>query len=478
MHVLIPIAGRSRAFENQGLPKPLTLVSGKPIIQRIAESRPYSFTKAIFVILGVHKEKHGMQDRLKDLFGNNIRVIVADETTNGSAESALLARDLINTDEPLLIDFADQYLDLPGFMDFIQETRADGVIPTFESFYPNRGYMTLASGKVSSVSEKDSIPISTHTASCISFFRKGNDFVQAADNAIAKKRTAVDGSYAVCLAYNEMNEVEKKVLPFECDFITSFETPEAAVAFEQQVRPLKSGKEVLRSRVSECPIFQFRGKRPRPENSITSIRNALNWMFSISVDVRMSKDGVPILSHDDDLTRTTGSDAKVSESTAHALSKIDFNKTDEGLATLDDALDLLSKRAYGVMAIHAEGSESIQPICTKILSTKLENRAFIFADDMERLSLVKTAYPAINIGAQIEAESFESLPPDIDVYWVSESKKGGITSAIRAAARKAGALSIAMSPELVNPKTSKKDASSRSKDFFGIGFDAVCTSYF
>src|SRR5271157_1123325 len=207
MHVLIPIAGKSRAFENQGLPKPLTLVSGKPIIQRIAESRPYSFTKAIFVILALHKEKHGMQDRLKELFGNDIRIIIADEATSGAAESALLARDLINTDEPLLIDFADQYLDLPGFMDFIQETRADGVIPTFESFYPDRGYMAYKDGKVSSVSEKDPIPISMHTASCISFFRKGNDFVQAADNAIAKKRIAVDGSYAVYLAYNEMIEV-------------------------------------------------------------------------------------------------------------------------------------------------------------------------------------------------------------------------------------------------------------------------------
>ena len=28
MHVLVPIAGKNRAFENQGLPKPLTLVSG------------------------------------------------------------------------------------------------------------------------------------------------------------------------------------------------------------------------------------------------------------------------------------------------------------------------------------------------------------------------------------------------------------------------------------------------------------------
>jgi glycerophosphoryl diester phosphodiesterase len=479
MNVLVPIAGKNPVFEYQGLPKPLTLVSGKPIIQCIAESRPYSFTEAIFIILKVHEEKHFISERLKDMFGNDIRIIISDELTKGSAESALLARDLINSDEPLLIDQADQYLDLPGFMDFIQGTRANGVIPTFESFYPNRGYMAYEDGRISAISEKDPIPMSMHTASCISFFRKGNDFVQAADNAIAKKRVAVDGSCAVYLAYNEMIEADKKVIPFNCDLIASLESIAAVASFEQQVRPQRCGKEVLARRISECPIFQSRGKRPRPENSITSIRTALNWGFSVQVDVRISKDGIPIMSHDDGLTRTTGSDAKISESTALALSKIQFNSTDEHLATLDEALDLISKRAYGVMAIHMENDMgSIQPICTKILSRRLENRTFVFGEDEQSARQVKRIYPAIKTGLYTDAEEFKEIPSDIDVLLVSEKKKGAITSTIRAAARKAGALSIAMSPELSNPKATKKEASMRCKDFFGFGFDGVCTSYF
>jgi hypothetical protein len=486
MNVLIPLAGKNRSFEYQGLPKPLSLASGKPIIQQIAESRPYSFRKAIFVILKTHQEKHLIRERLKDLFGSEIRIVVADEPTEGAPQSALLAKELINTDEPLIIDLADQYLDLPGFMDFVMDSKADGVIPTFESAYPNRGYMAYENGRVSSISEKDPLPISTHSASCISFFKRGSDFVEAAENMITKKRVAANESYAISLAYNEMIESEEKILPFNCELIASLETPEAAAAFEQLVRPQKSEKDIFKLRVGECPVFQYRGKRPRPENSLTSILNALKWDFSVQIDVSMSKDGVFILSHDDELSRTMGSKAKISESTAKELSKISFIKTDEGLTTLDDALDLLSKRAYGVLAIHFEGSpttESIRLLCTKILSKGLENRTFIFGDGANSepvARLVKKAYPVVNAGIHIEAETFgeTSIPPDIDVYWVDEKKKGGITSAIRAAAKKAGALSIAMSPELMNPKISKKEASLRCEDFFGFGFDGVCSSYF
>jgi glycerophosphoryl diester phosphodiesterase/dTDP-glucose pyrophosphorylase len=484
MNVLVPLAGKSRAFENQGLPKPLTLVSGKPLIQLIAESRPFSYREAIFVILKDQQEKHLIRELLKGLFGSDIRIIIADELTEGAPQSALLAKDMINTDEPLIIDLADQYLDLPGFMDFIMDTKAHGVIPAFESVYPKRPYMTYGEdGMVSSISENDPLPISTHSASCVYFFKKGSDFVQSAENMIAKNRVAADGTYAISLAYNEMIESEIKVAPFCCDFITSLETPEGVAAFEQLVRPLRCGKDVFRLRVSECPIFQNRGKRPRPENSVTSIRNALNWGFSASIDVRAAKDGAIILSHDDDLSRTTGSKAKVSESTAKALSKLYFDNTDENLATLDEALNLLSKRSYGVLAIHVEGGatvESIRQICTKILSRGLENRTFIFGDDAEASRLAKSAYPAINTGLRLEAEDFTGtkLPQDIDVYWVGEKKKGGITSSTRAAAKRAGALSIAMSPELMNPKVSKKEVSSRCKDFFGFGFDGVCTSYF
>jgi glycerophosphoryl diester phosphodiesterase/dTDP-glucose pyrophosphorylase len=485
MNVLIPLAGKDREFEEQGLPKSLTLVGGKPIIQIIAESRPFSYKKAIFVILAEHKEKHWIDKRLKELFGDEIRLVVADKLTEGAPQSCLLARDMIDNEEPLLIDLADQYLDLPGFMDFIQDTKARGVIPTFESFYPNRGYMTYKDGKIEAISEKDPQPISTHSTACVSFFKEGSDFVESADAMIAKKRVAANDAYLISLVYNEMIESGKKVLPFDCEFIATLGTLSGAASFEQLARPLKSSKDVFKQRISEYPVFLHRGKRPRPENSLTSINIAMNWGFSVEIDVRKSKDGEYILSHDDELSRTIESKALISKSTAKDLMKYHFKATDEGLATLDSALDQISKRAYGVLAIHVKDNatkEVVLPICKMILSRRLESRVFLFGDGANSMPvhrIVKEAYPVVNTGVHIEAEAFGSmrLPADADVYWVDEKKKV-ITSAIRAAAKKAGALSIAMSPELINPKVNKKDASKRCDEFFAMGFDGVCTDYF
>ena len=60
MNIVVPLAGIDARFESKGLPKPLTLAGNTPIIRRIAESRPYSYSKAIFIILDEHDKKYGI----------------------------------------------------------------------------------------------------------------------------------------------------------------------------------------------------------------------------------------------------------------------------------------------------------------------------------------------------------------------------------------------------------------------------------
>jgi len=242
MNIVIPLAGKDKNFENRGVIKPLTKVCGKEIIKWISESRPFSYENAIFIVLREHQEKYRIINELKRLFGEEIRIIVAEEMTESSPHSILLAKNLIDNNEELLVDLGDQYLDLTGFTEFIKKNKdnCDGIIPTFKAYYWNQGYMVIGEdGFVKKVSEKDLTPISNDSTACISYFKKGSDFVKYAKQMITKKRTAANGAYLPSLMYNEMIEDGKKIVTCPCEMIVNLGKIEGADVFEQINRPLK-----------------------------------------------------------------------------------------------------------------------------------------------------------------------------------------------------------------------------------------------
>ena len=248
MKIIVPLAGKDKYFEARGMIKPLTKVQGKEIIKWIAESRPFSYENAIFIILKEHEEKFKFSNELRRLFGEEINIIILDEMTEGSPQSILKAELLIDSDEELIIDLGDQYLDLTGFKEFIEKNKlnCDGIISTFESYYFNRGYMIIKNGLVKKVSEKDVPPISTHSTACISYFKKGSDFVKYAKQMIEKKRVAANGVYLPSLVYNEMIEDNKKIIAVPCEFVAPLGTIQGADCFEQINRPFKWQKDNLK----------------------------------------------------------------------------------------------------------------------------------------------------------------------------------------------------------------------------------------
>ncbi|MDD5192079.1 MAG: hypothetical protein PHH54_05625 [Candidatus Nanoarchaeia archaeon] len=242
MNIIIPLAGKDKNFEIRGMIKPLTKVQGKEIIKWIAESRPFSYKKAIFIVLREYQEEYKIIDKLKEFFEEDIKIIVLDEMTESSVHSILKAKDLINNKEELLIDLADQYLDLAEFKSNFEKIKndCDGIITQFESYYWNRGYMVIdENGFVKRVSEKDKPPISTHSTACVSYFKRGSDFVKYAEQMILKKRTAANGAYLPNLVYNEMIEDGKKIKTINCEFISTLGSTEGVDCFEQINRPLK-----------------------------------------------------------------------------------------------------------------------------------------------------------------------------------------------------------------------------------------------
>lgn len=241
MKVVIPLAGIDKNFEALNICKPLADVEGKPAIQWVAESRPYSYRDAIFILLREHQKKYNIDTELIRLFGNNIKIIWAEELTGGAPQSVLLARELINNNEDLIIDLPDQYLDLNGLMEFIKRNEnCSGVCPTFKSLYWNRGYMIIGeNGKIKKISEKDNPPISTDGITGVTYFKRGRDFVWASEEMIRKNRRCANGAFLISPVYNELIEIGENVLSYPIEFIGNLGSVEGVKSFMQYLRPLK-----------------------------------------------------------------------------------------------------------------------------------------------------------------------------------------------------------------------------------------------
>jgi len=238
--LIVPLAGIDKQFESLGEHKILTQVFGKTVIEWIIKSRPYDLSKALFLLLREHDLRFSIRSRLEAIFNQKLDVLWVESLTAGAPQTVLLAEECINEDEPLCIDLLDQYIDFGTFNSFANNTLARGIIPTFESLYFNRGYMHLNphEKKVLKVSEKDSTPISTHSTACVSYFKKGGDFIWGAKKMIANKHVSANGCYMISMVFNELIEENYWVTYHPCEFIASLGTLKSCSAFEETVRPV------------------------------------------------------------------------------------------------------------------------------------------------------------------------------------------------------------------------------------------------
>ena len=78
-----------------------------------------------------------------------------------------------------------------------------------------------------------------------------------------------------------------------------------------------------------------------PENSMAAFRAAKEAGFGIETDVQLTKDNIPVLFHDDTLTRMCGTDKKVAELTYSELMEYRLADSDEKIPTLNEFLELI-----------------------------------------------------------------------------------------------------------------------------------------
>lgn len=207
LNIVVPMAGRGSRFANAGYqdPKPLIRFGGKPMIQwvvgNVTPKGPHRF---VFLCLEEHLGQYPDIPTTLRSISPGCEIVPVEGVTEGAACTVLLARRWIDSDEPLMIANSDQFVSL-GIADYlaVMETEhADGLIMTFEADDPKWSYCRLrADETVSEVVEKQ--VVSNEATVGIYNFRRGRDFVRAADRMIADN-LRVNNEFYVAPTYNQL----------------------------------------------------------------------------------------------------------------------------------------------------------------------------------------------------------------------------------------------------------------------------------
>jgi dTDP-glucose pyrophosphorylase len=227
MNIIVPMAGEGSRFpKNQYLPKPLIDVNGKPMIQVVTENLDFDATY-IFLVRKQHLEKYsGLRTTLDRITNGKFKVVEVDGLTEGAACTTLLAKDLIDDDEELLIANSDQVIEYSAenFKLLKSLTPADGIIFTFNALHPKWSFVRVNSrGVISELQEKN--PISNIATCGIYWYRKGSDYVRYAEQMI-QKNIRVNGEFYVAPVYNEYISDGKMLIPFYVSKMHGIGTPE------------------------------------------------------------------------------------------------------------------------------------------------------------------------------------------------------------------------------------------------------------
>lgn len=227
MNILIPMAGNGSRFVGAGFedPKPFIDVLGEPMINLVVRNIGLKKSSYIFVCKSDHVQ------RLKDsIYNLNItfKIVTCDETTDGAACTALLAKDVINNDEPLFFANSDQVVDWPsGPVEFFWDCVSgdlDGIIATFVDSDPKWSFAKVGEdGLVEEVAEKK--PISNIATVGYYWWRKGSDFVKYAESMIEKNQR-VNNEFYVCPVFNEAIKDGKRIGCYFVNRMHGLGTPE------------------------------------------------------------------------------------------------------------------------------------------------------------------------------------------------------------------------------------------------------------
>lgn len=213
MKIVVPMAGRGSRFleakeqnPEYANPKPLINIKGKPMVAWAIESLPFvdlptrpaqtdfkvPTSNLIFICRKDHEDEFNISSALKRIFSENINVLFVEQITRGAAETVLIAKDFINTDEDIIVSDSDHYFDGTALYEAIKAKSSEtaGIIPVFKPLDsdPKWSFTLFDENRVASaVGEKDAELAAKGAWANIGgyYFSQGKIYVDEAEEMIA-----------------------------------------------------------------------------------------------------------------------------------------------------------------------------------------------------------------------------------------------------------------------------------------------------
>lgn len=236
-NLLVPLAGKGQRMINGGYkcPKPMIMVGDRHIIDYSLGSIDTSECNLIFVIRRDHVCNYAIDKVLRNKFGDDIKLVIAEHDTKGSVDSCCLARELIDNDVPLIIFCPDIYFE-PKFVPKDEMFVDDGFILTFKANSTNYSYVQSdTNGYATLTAEK--IVISNDASVGVYAFKTGKSFLSLADIAMCTTGQSVNNEYYICPLYNILINKGAKIKTKQVPTMYVMGTPEEMNFFKEVIFP-------------------------------------------------------------------------------------------------------------------------------------------------------------------------------------------------------------------------------------------------
>jgi dTDP-glucose pyrophosphorylase len=230
MNVIVPMAGRGSRLKD-GIftqPKPFIEIKGKTMIEWAISSLKINATYTFIVL-----EEH-LNNKLEGIFERmhiKYNIVTAKQVTQGPACTVLLAKEIINNEEPLIISNCDHYIDWEskGFIEKCNKEKNHGEIAIFYSSDAKYSFCRVNEKYlVTEVVEK--VPVSNLATAGIYYWKYGKDFVNCAERMIEQNKR-VNNEFYVAPVYNEIINKGGKVGTFEVKKMWGLGTPDEIYEF-------------------------------------------------------------------------------------------------------------------------------------------------------------------------------------------------------------------------------------------------------
>jgi beta-phosphoglucomutase-like phosphatase (HAD superfamily)/dTDP-glucose pyrophosphorylase len=232
--VLIPMAGEGSRFKNVGYKdiKPMIKINNKTMIQIVIENIGIE-AEYIFIVRREDEDLYGITELISK-YVKQSKVVIQDEKLPGAAASSLLAKELIDNDDHLVIANIDQYIDddINLIINNFILKGVDGGILTFENSDPKWSYVKNNDfGTIDAVAEKNVI---SNEATCgIYFWNKGSDYVKYS-NKMIEKNIKTNNEFYICPVYNEAIGDQKLIISHRVKAMHGMGTPDDLEALLQK----------------------------------------------------------------------------------------------------------------------------------------------------------------------------------------------------------------------------------------------------